>query len=107
MNLRLNENFLFSQFYKSYLNGYFFPENVDDFIYFKNKSFKNNKIERKTYWDKISFLYAIASYPRIIISNFAKMSYGRKLVVFIMMSFISYLMLVISHILKNKEKYEL
>lgn len=106
--MRLNGNSLFAKFYKNYVDDYFFPDNIEDHIYFKEKADKNTKkIFKKSLLDQGGFLVKIASYPRICINKFAKLSHGRKIFVFVMMSFISYLVLVISHLLKEKEKHEL
>lgn len=100
----MNNNVIFSNKLKEYLNCIFLPNNIDDFIYFKNKKKKFIKIENLNKKRNYDFLMY---YPKCLKERFMKMPNGRKLVIFIMMSFISYLMLVISHLLKNKEKKQL
>jgi len=103
INLRMT-NSIFSKFYKKYLEDYLFPENLEDYIYFKDKQiFKEKRNLYKNKNDEISFFGVILYFPKMILSKFMKMSNGRKLTIFIIMSFISYLVLVISNLLRNKE----
>jgi len=107
MNFKLNGYSLFGKFYRVFVGGCFFQDKAEEFIYFREKGSKGIHIGKISQMVKSGLFIKIVSYPRILISNFAKMPNGRKLVVFIMISFISYLMVVVSHLLKNKEKYDL
>jgi hypothetical protein len=103
ISLRLSNSF-FSKYCKKYFEDYLFVENLDDFIYFKDKNackaYKKNKAEQITIFGVVMY------FPKKIWNSFQKFSSKRKLVIFIMMSFISYLVLAISYLLKNKEKNE-
>ncbi len=109
LNLRLNENSFCGKIYKKYFDCCFSEDNIEDYIYFKQKASKvdENVLKKNKLFDQSGFLFGISSYPRIGIGKLAKLSYGRKLFVFIMMSFISYMVLFISRLLREKEKQEL
>lgn len=104
-NLAIVKNLSLLNKIKNKFDEFFYPENLDNYIYFKEFAGKHSKFRRNKESITIKFIFsAVYNHSKYMIARFMKFPNNRKIIILLMLSVISYMVLLMSHLLRRLKK---